>query len=114
MAQGRGPGVNYVAWLAVLAATSFALPLLVQAGEAVGLGRGTSVTVSLMLAAGAVAAWLVRSWLLSPRPRRRHHGAARSAPARRRTSPRGGGAGSLVDGGTLRLVDAEEESRAGV
>ncbi len=106
--------MNYVAWLAVLAATSFALPLLVQAGEAFGLGRSASVVVSLVLAAGAVVGWLVRTWLSTPRRKPREPVAPRPVPARRRRAARGGSSGSLVDGGTLRLVEAEEESRAGV
>jgi len=101
--------VNYVALLAVLAATSFVLPLLVQGCELLGLQRGTSVAASLVLAAGWLALWAVRALRLAAGPRIR---AERRVSKARRTAP--GAATGVVDGAALRLVEAEEESRAGV
>lgn len=131
--------MNYVALLAVLAATSFALPLLVQGFEAVGLGRDVSAAVSLGLAGLCLAVWLTRVWrgargrragAASRRGRRGYQrGFVRSTGegrGRRRAAGGGGrgavssgssgglGSGSLVEGGPLRLRDAEEENRAGV
>jgi hypothetical protein len=102
--------VNYVALLAVLAATSFVLPLLVQGCELLGLQRSTSVAVSLVLAAGWLALWVVRALWLASSPRTR---VERRASRSRRTAP-GAAATGVVDGAALRLVEAEEESRAGV
>lgn len=103
-----GSAVNFVAFLAVLAATSFALPLLVQGCEALGMQRSASVAVSLALALAAVAAWALRAWRRASPPRRtsRRGGAVTERP-------RAASAG-VVDGAAVRLVDAEEESRAGV
>lgn len=105
-----GSGVNYVALLAVLAATSFVLPLLVQSCELLGLQRGASVAVSLVLAAGWLAFWVARALKLAARPRPRE--------ARRASRGRSGAAGAatagVVDGAALRLVEADEESRAGL
>ncbi len=97
--------MNYVALLAVLAATSFVLPLLVQGCELLGLQRSTSVAVSLVLAALWLVLWVVRALRLAAGPSRRAAKARRAAP---------GAATGVVDGAALRLVEAEEESRAGV
>ena len=102
--------MNYVALLAVLAAASFVLPLLVQGGEQLGLQRDTSVAVSLVLAAGWLALWVVRALRPAAAPRTR---AERRPSKPRRTAP-GAAATGLVDGAPLRLVEGEEESRAGV
>ncbi len=102
--------MNYVALLAVLAATSFVLPLLVQGCEVLGLQRGVSVAVSLVLAAGWLAFWVVRAVRLAARPRARETRRASSA----RRGAAGAGTAGVVDGTALRLVEAEEESRAGV
>ncbi len=104
-----GSRVNYVAVLALLAATSFALPLLVQACEQLGLTRGASVVASLVLAVAWVTFWLVRTLLRRPgRPSRRAPSAPRGAPG----AP--AGAASVVESASLRLLETEEESRAGL
>lgn len=105
MAEGRGP-VNFVGLLAVLAATSFVLPLLVQGCQALGLPRGVSVSVSSIVAAGVALLWLARV-LRAARTR------GRSAPGRGagRPAPATGGSGG-VDGVPMRLREAEEEQRA--
>lgn|GEM_PF-2275302 len=102
--------MNYVALLAVLAATSFVLPLLVQGCELLGLQRGASVAVSLVLAAGWLAFWVIRAFRLAAPPRARE---ARRAPRARRGAP-GAATTGVVEGAAMRLVEAEEESRAGV
>ncbi len=102
-----GSRVNYVAVLALLAATSFALPLLVQGCEQLGLTRGASVVASLVLAAAWVTYWLVRTLLR--RPGRASRRAANAPPG----APAGAGA-SVVEGASLRLLETEEESRAGL
>lgn len=113
--------MNFVAVLAVLAATAFALPLLVQGGEALGLARGVSVVASLVVALVLALALAVRAVLLAWRrssagsPSVLARRSAGSPPAAPRTQAAG-----LVDAPSqgmragLRLVDAEEESRAGL
>lgn len=121
--RGRrlGHGVNYVALLAVLAATSFALPLLVQGCEALGLQRAASVVVSLVLATGLLLLWLARAWR-SARVRAGRPAARRTELRRAHASTTSSGrkaapiapASSAADGGSLRLRDVEEEQRARV
>jgi len=91
--------VNFVAWLAVLAATSFALPLLVQGCQALGLPRGASVAVSLVVAGGALLLWLARA-LGRARKRARAADGARAAGA--------------AEGGAAHLRDIDEDRRASV
>ncbi len=106
--------MNFVAVLAVLAASSFALPLLVQGGEALGLGRGASVVGSLVIAALAAVVFVTRAWLAGRRrastaaPERRAQRARQTASG---TVPRAPAAG-LVDAAGLRLLDPEEDTRA--
>lgn len=109
-----GYAVNFVALLAVLAATSFGLPLLVQGCETLGLQRGVSVAVSLVLASGAVVAWAVRTWLTLVAARERPRPSRGDAAAGGRSGSRIGATSGVLDSGAVRLVDAEEESRAGV
>jgi len=113
--------MNFVAVLAVLAATAFTLPLLVQGGEALGLARGVSVAASLVVALVLALALAVRAVVLAwrrssaRRPSVLAQRSAGSPPAAPRTQAAG-----LVDTppqglrAGLRLVDAEEESRAGL
>lgn len=120
--------MNFVALLAVLAASSFTLPLLVQGGEALGLGRGPSIAGSLVLA-------LAFGLLLAARARRGAQLRGRVAaahPRRARAVRRAGGSPAAANPATtppptglpdaqaqarttaLRMIDAEEESRAGL
>lgn len=115
--------MNFVALLAVLAATAFTLPLLVQGGEALGLGRGVSAGASLVLAAVVAVVWATRAWLLTRGRSDAGLRAGRGAPWSKRRGKRAGAsqggpgraaAGGRVDAGGLRLREAEEERRAGL
>jgi len=123
-----GVAVNFVALLAVLAATSFTLPLLVQGGEALGLGRGASVAASLVLALVLALAFAARAVLAGRRrrvPGDADRGPERGAGRRRRPAPQPAGVSRPAAAGLaeaqpqglragLRLIDGEEESRAGL
>lgn len=113
--------MNFVAVLAVLAASAFTLPLLVQGGEALGLARGASVVASLVVAL-ALALGLVTRAVVALRLRelgRPGSGDVRSAPSAAPDGPRAQPA-ALVDAkpqavrAGLRLLDAEEERHAGL
>lgn len=54
----RREPINYAALLGVIAAASFAAPLFADLGVTLGLGEGASPSVSLVIAALIVAAWL--------------------------------------------------------
>lgn len=120
--------MNFVALLAVLAAGAFTLPLLVQAGEALGMGRGASVAGSLLVAAAFALVFVARSQLGAGRASARSgaaHRRRRLGRVRRRAgSPSAGAtrtpAAGLADGqpqalrSGLRLIDTEEDRRAGL
>ena len=55
----RREPVNYAALLGVIAAASFAAPLIADLGVTLGLSEAASPSVSLAVAALIVAAWLV-------------------------------------------------------
>ncbi len=50
--------MNYATLLALLAALSFTLPLLVQLGEKAGVSRGSGIAVTLLFVI-FLAAWLI-------------------------------------------------------
>ncbi len=53
--------MNYAALLGLLAAVTFALPMLARLAESLGLHRGAGVAVSLAIAAVAALGWYVRA-----------------------------------------------------
>lgn len=55
----RREPVNYAALLGVIAAASFAAPLIADLGVTLGLSESVSPSLSLAVAALIVAAWLV-------------------------------------------------------
>ncbi|HET8985531.1 MAG TPA: hypothetical protein VFN03_07210 [Trueperaceae bacterium] len=55
----RDQGLNYAALLGVIAAASFAAPLVADLGVTLGLSDASFAPVSLVVAAAIVIGWLV-------------------------------------------------------
>jgi hypothetical protein len=55
----RDQGLNYAALLGVIAAASFAAPLVADLGVTLGLSDASFAPVSLVIAAAIVIGWLV-------------------------------------------------------
>lgn len=55
----RDQGLNYAALLGIIAAASFAAPLLTGLGVSLGLSDSVSAPASLVLAVAIVAVWLL-------------------------------------------------------
>lgn len=102
--------MNYAALLPVLAAASFALPLVVRALEAFGVGRGPSVALVLLAASVVVAVWAVNARLALLRA-----GVERGPAAARADGgvlAPGGASVGAAEGVALRRREAQEESHA--
>ncbi len=102
--------MNYAAVLPVLAAASFALPLVVRALEAFGVGRGPSVALVLLATAVVVAVWAVNARLALRGAGVEREGAVPRADGRA-LAP-GGAAVGVAEGGALRRREAQEETHA--